>query len=164
MLATLLLLAAAQEVNPRYELWADCKPESWTKVRMHMKTPQGEMTTETVTKLLEVTPEKVVIETTSKMKFGDREMAIPAKKEEITKAPDAKNPVKPAKEGEEEVKVAGKSFKCKVWEMEQEQGGQKTKGKVWTTKEIPGGMAKAEFTSDKLPEPMKMETVEWEKK
>lgn len=163
MLAALLLLVV-QDVNPRYELWSACKPESWTKVRMTMKTPQGDMTAETVSKLLEVTPEKVVVETSTKMTVSGREMAMPPKKEEFTKAPDPKNPVKPAKEGEEEIKVAGKSFKCKVWEMEQEQGGQKTKGKVWTTPEIPGGMAKAEFTSDKLPEPMKMETVEWEKK
>jgi hypothetical protein len=163
MILTLLALLT-QDVNPRYELWADCKPESWVKVRMVMKSPQGEMTSESVTKLLEVTPEKAVVETNAKMKLGEREMTMPPKKEDVTKAPDPKNTIKPSDKGEEEVTVAGKTFKCKIWEMEQEQGGQKIKGRIWITKEIPGGMAKAEFTGAQLSEPMKMEAVEWEKK
>lgn len=162
VLATLLLLT--QDVNPRYEHWADCKVGSWVKVRMVLKTGQMDITTEVVTTLLEVTPEKVVVESNSTSKFGDREMKLPVQKEEVSKKPDPAKPMKPAGESEEEVTVAGKKLKCKVYDFEMEQGGQTSKGKSWVTKAIPGGVAKSEFTSDKMPAPMKLEAVEWEKK
>jgi hypothetical protein len=159
-----LALLTTQDVNPRYEAWADCKPESWVKVKMLMKTPQMEMTTEAVTKLIEKTDEKVVVETTTKIKFGDREMTPPARKEEISRKPDPKAAA-PKELGEEDVAVGGKTLKCKVYDWEMEAGpGQKAKGKAWVSKEIPGGMAKGEFQSEKVPDPIKIEAVEWEKK
>jgi len=167
-LATALLCVMAVQdppkVNPRYEFWAECKAGSWVKVKMLIKTGQMDIETVAVTTLLEVTPEKAVVETTTTTKFGDKEMKLPAKKEEISQKPDPAQPMKPAGESEEEITVAGKQLKCRVYEFEMEQNGQKSKGKSWTTKTIPGGVAKSEFTSEKMPAPMKLEAVEWEKK
>lgn len=164
MILVTLALLLTQEVNPRYELWASHKPESWVKQKMVIKTGQMDITTEIVTKLLEVTGEKVVVEITTKSKIGEREMAQPPRKEEITKKPDPSKPMKAAGESEEEVRVGGKTLKCKVYEFEMDTPGGTSKGKSWVSKEIPGGVAKSEFTSEKMPAPMKLEAVEWEKK
>ena len=165
--AALLCVLAVQDppkVNPRYELWAECKVGSWVKVKMLLKSGQMDIETVAVTTLLEVTPDKVVVETLTTSKFGDREMKLPARKEEVSQKPDPAQPMKPVGESEEEITVAGKTLKCRVYEFEMEQGGQKSKGKSWTTKAIPGGVARSEFTSEKMPAPMKLEAVEWEKK
>jgi len=162
--AALLCLLQEPTVNPRYEHWASFKVGSWAKSKMLMKMQQMEIETETVTTLMEVTDEKVVVETTTKTKMQGREMALPPRKEEITKKPDPAKPMKPVGESEEEVEVAGKKLKCRVYDWEMDAGGSKAKGKVWTTKEIPGGVAKGEFVSERMPDPMKMQTVAWEKK
>jgi hypothetical protein len=166
-LATALLsVLALQEpkVNPRYEFWSECKVGSWVKQRMVLKAGEMDITTVIVSTLLEVTPEKAVVETATTSKFGDREMKLPPKKEEISQKPDPAQPMKPVGESEEEITVADKKLKCKVYEFEMEQNGQKAKGKSWTSKTIPGGVARSEFTSEKMPAPMKLEAVEWEKK
>src|SRR6187455_2843699 len=114
-LATALLCLLVQDppkVNPRYEFWAECKVGSWVKVKMVLKAGQMDVETTLTTTLLEVTPEKAVVETLSTSKFGDREMKMPPKKEEISQKPDPAQPMKPAGESEEEITVAGKKLKC----------------------------------------------------
>ena|SRR5688572_2277424 len=167
MTLALLCVLAVQDppkVNPRYELWADCKVGSWVKLKMVLKAGQMDIETTVVTTLLEITPEKAVVESHTTSKFGDKEMKLPPQKEEISQKPDPAKPMKPAGESEEEITAGGKKLKCRVYDFEMEQGGQKSKGKSWVTKEIPGGVARSEFTSEKMPAPMKMEAVEWEKK
>jgi hypothetical protein len=164
MTALPCVLVQEPKVNPRYEYWADHKVGSWVKVKMVLKTGQMDIETTVVSTLQEVTPDKVVVESLTTSKFGDKEMKLPPRKEEISQKPDPAQPMKPAGESEEEISVAGKSLKCKVYDFEMEQGGQKSKGKSWVTKSIPGGVARSEFTSDKMPAPMKLEAVEWEKK
>src|SRR5688572_2216578 len=139
-LALLCVLAVQDQpkVNPRYEYWAECKVGSWVKVKMLLKTGQMEIETTVVTTLLEVTPEKVVVESLGTSKFGDREMKQPPRKEEISQKPDPAQPMKPVGESEEEITVAGKKLKCKVYDFEMEQAGQKSKGKSWVSKAIPG--------------------------
>jgi hypothetical protein len=126
---------------------------------------QGQkMEFESVTRLLEVTPEKVTIETLRRMKTGDRTIDSPPQKSEFK----AKDPQKgkTIDERDEDVTVAGKTLKCRYFEIESAAPDQKGKTtvKAWMTKEIPGGAAKSEVTSPQFKGPIRITALEWEKK
>lgn len=167
--AALLGLFTAQEEkveNPQYKGWASFKPGSWVKHKMEMEGPGGQkMEMETTATLVEVTPEKLVIDRKQTMTAGGRTMELPAKKEEVlARVEKGKAGSVKISEKEEEITVAGKTLKCKLAEMEMEQNNQKMQGKSWLHPDIPGGMAQGEFTSAQLPKPMKMVATGWEKK
>ena len=168
MLKAVLVLALApgQEKigNPEYAAWASCKPGSWVKHKMEMEAGGRKTEMEMTTTLVEVTPEKVVVERKQTIAMAGRTIEVPAKKADIpAQVEKGKGTVK-VTETEEEVMVAGKTLKCKLAETEMEQDGQKMQGKSWFTLEIPGGMAKSEFSSPRLKDPMKLTATGWEKK
>ena len=157
-IAAALLLAALlpqEKSNPQYEYWASCKPGSWVKNRMDMENQGQKFELESTTKLVEVTPEKVLVETAMKN-------AIPRKTE--IKAADLQKG-KTIVEKDEELTVAGKTLQCRYFEMESE-GADKKKVivKAWMSKEIPGGIAKSEVTSESIKTPIRTIALEWEKK
>ncbi|MBI3856965.1 MAG: hypothetical protein HY293_14860 [Planctomycetes bacterium] len=167
-LPTIVLLALSpfqeQVENPQYKMWAACKPESWVKHKMEIDQGDRTMTMETTLTLLEVTTEKIVLERKSKMDVGGRLVELPAKREEVPpKIEKGKAASKPT-EKEEEIKVAGKTLKCRVWETEMDSPNGKMQGKSWINFDVPGGVVQGEFNSDKLPKPMKMTATGWEKK
>jgi hypothetical protein len=151
--------------NPQYKAWASFKPGSWVKHKTEMEGPGGQkVEMEMTATLVEVTPEKLVLDRKQTMTFGGRTMDLPVRKEEVeAKVDPAKTKIKQT-EKEEEVTVAGKTLKCRVWESEMEQNGQKMTGTAWISPEIPGGMAQGEFSSPQAPKPMKMTAAAWEKK
>src|SRR4026208_508253 len=69
----LMLLPTQEQDNPEYQHWANCKPGSWVKNRMVMENQGKKIEYESVTRLLEMSGEKVVLEILSRMKTGDRE-------------------------------------------------------------------------------------------
>ena len=156
MVLALLLLAAPQEQdNPEYQHWANCKPGSWVKNRMDMENQGQKFEIESTTRLLEVTPEKVLIETVLKN-------SLP-RKTEIKAVEPQKG--KTIVEKEEELTVAGKTLQCRYFEVESE-GTDKKKVtvKAWMSKEIPGGIAKSEVTTESVKGPIRTVALEWEKK
>ncbi len=162
-----LLLAAsmspAQEKdNPRYEYWANCKVGSWVTYKMTGGADAQKFDITVTEKLLELTPEKAVVETAMKMTSAGKSFDVPAQKQDV-KAKDDKGAMVLG-EKDEDVEVAGKKVKCRVLEYEAETGKDKIVGKAWMTKEIPGGAAKGEFTSEKAKTTFKTEALEWEKK
>lgn len=160
-----LLCAQEEKVeNPQYKAWASFKAGSWVKHKMVMDAGGRAMEIETTATLLEVTPEKLILEQKQKMDVGGRTMELPAKREEVAaKVEKGKCKIK-VTEKQEELTVAGKTLKCTLWETEMEQGGDTMQGKSWVSPEIPGGTAQGEFSSPKLPKPMKLTATGWEKK
>lgn len=158
------LLVSQEKGNPQYEYWASCKAGSWVKNRMEFEKQGQKIEYESVTRLLEVTPEKVVVETMRRMKAGEKSIDSPPQKSEI-KAKDPQ-PGKIVSEKDDEITVAGKTLACRYYEIETESPDRKTKTtvKAWMSKEVPGGAAKSEVTSPELKGPIRVTAMEWEKK
>ena len=163
MMALAALLAQEKD-NPQFEAWKNFKPGSWVKHQMKMETGGQQIESETTTTLLEQTAEKIVVEVKNKMKVGGQTMEMPAQKQEITPAPDKAKQGEIKKEGDEEVQLNGKTYKCTVYSSTVTEGGQNMKGKFWISKDVPGGMVKGEFSGEQMPQPMKLTLMEFEKK
>jgi len=154
-----LLALVAQSKNPEYDHWAQCKVGSWTKITIEGEIGGQKAIMETTHTLLEVGKEKAVVERKMKMTLAGKEQPEQADKEDVPSDRDP-NPVKIEKEGDEEIQVAGKKFKCHWIQGTQ---GEKTKVKMWLSKEIPGGIARGEI-SEEGQGSMKLTTTSWEKK
>jgi hypothetical protein len=150
---------AADELvdNPAYKSWSKHKVGS--TVELQSSTDAGGQTFKTAMtqKLVELTPEKAVVEMSIKIDIPGatappaqkQSFAAKVKKEDATvgKLPQGmKGEVKD--KGSEKVSVAGKSYNCKVYEFTGEQNGVKSTGKTWTSEEIPGTLVKMESTTN----------------
>src|SRR5262245_29445186 len=77
-------LARAETVdNPQYKNWAKFKPGAWVKHKAQTAFGDQKTSQEMTTKLISVTPEKAVIETTMVMIMGDQKMDMPAQKMDV---------------------------------------------------------------------------------
>jgi hypothetical protein len=148
-------LLCQEKTNPQFEYWSSCKIGSWVRNQMQMENRGQKFEIDSTTTLVEVMPDKVLIETVTK--------GSPPRKTEI-KAVEAQKG-KTIVEKEEELTVAGKTLQCRYFEMESE-GTDKKKVivKAWMSKEIPGGIAKSEVTSESLGSPIRTIVLGWEKK
>jgi hypothetical protein len=155
MLVLTLLLAALQSQNPEYDAWASCKAGSWTRLLMTAESDGVTVSLEFTNTLLELTPQKAVIERKTKEK-GEKTSIT---KEDI---PSDRNPhpVKVEAEGNEEVDCSGKSLKCK-W-IQGSQGEKIPKTKIWMNQDVPGGIVKVELVTSEGTR-MKMIASKWEK-
>jgi hypothetical protein len=161
--AVLAALFSQEKPNPQYEYWAGCKLGSWVKNRMEMENQGQKVEYESTTRLLEVTPEKVLIETFVRMKSGDKSVDTPPRKSEIKALDPQKG--KTVAEKEEELTVAGRTLQCRYYEVESEGADRKKMTiKAWMSKEIPGGVAKSEVTSESMKGPIRTLAMEWDKK
>ncbi|HYE21160.1 MAG TPA: hypothetical protein VEA69_22120 [Tepidisphaeraceae bacterium] len=146
---------AADAENPAYKNWAKFKVGSWSKVAGESAAAGTTTKTEMTYKLVELTPDKAVVELVTSMDAGGTKMDLPAQKMEIpakgpaagaTGAPDAPKP--DMKESTEEVEVAGKKVKCKVTEVKTDANGMKMTSKSWTSEDVPGGLVKMESNGE----------------
>ncbi|MBC7783100.1 MAG: hypothetical protein H7144_04605 [Burkholderiales bacterium] len=150
--------AGAEPVkNPEYENWAKFKTGAMSKVEVVSAAAGNETKQTIVTKLLEMSPEKAVVEMNISMDMMGTKMDMPAQKREIkamidntttpTPKPDAGTKLPEVKTSQETVKVGDKEIKCTVAEATSEQNGMKTVSKTWTSPEVPGQMVKTEMKS-----------------
>lgn len=149
-------LADDAKPNPEYDGWAKCKPGATVTIKGTTETGGNKMQQSITTKLIEVTPEKAVVETAITMEMMGQKMPQPPQKRDVPKTftppkipatpgqPETKIPE--PKMGEETITVAGKEYKCKTAELDIEQNGMKVRSKTWTSDQVPGGMVK--MTSD----------------
>lgn len=148
---------AAEEMvdNPAYKSWAKLKPGSTVTMGVNTKMPAMEMKSELIYKLVSVDKDKVVVEFKAKVDLPGAPDQ-PAQKQNIA-AKVKKSEASPGKPGEgfkgsvkekgsETIEIAGKKYKCKVYEYDGEAEGNKTTGKTWSSEEIPNLTAKAEST------------------
>lgn len=177
-LSSFMAAAALAEPNPEYTGWAKCKPGASVTIKGNTEA-MGQKTAQTmVTKLVEITPEKAVVETTMTMEVMGQKMAQPAQKRDVPaeiQAPKegqpkidpamvekAKAAAKDAKKGTDTVTVAGKTLECTTVEMDNEQNGIKAHTKIWNSDQIPGGMVKmTSKTSGAMESTTTMEVVEF---
>ena len=160
--------------NPEYEMWAKFKPGAMSKLQGHSEA-MGQKSEQTITtKLIDLTPEKAVVETTMSMMVGGNKMDMPGQKREVLAmvemagvpasqpAAAGNAPKTDAKTSTESVTVDGKKLDCKVTEAHNEQEGMKTMAKTWTSEQVPGGLVKLETeTSGKLESKTTQELVEF---
>lgn len=127
--------------------WNSFKPGSWVKLKsttdMTVAGHKNTTSTEMKETLVSKTADKAVVETESTV------MGTTSKtKAEIPLKSDAKGTAQnPVKMGSESISVAGKTFKCRTFEIQSEANGMKTNTKTWIADEVPGGLVKSESTS-----------------
>ena len=149
-LAAVTLLGALQDKdNPAFKYWSAWKVGDWAKYKTTVDAGGQTIEIETTTKLIELTPEKAVVESTGKSTVGGREKITAPRKQEIK----LKDPKMGAidKEGDETVEAAGKTYSCHWILTSQESAGGKVTMKFWFSKEIPGGIVQTEVGSDGAP-------------
>lgn len=160
--ATLLLIVSpvlclAEETpemvaNPAYTSWAKHKVGTKVLMAQTMNAAGMDMKHEVTQTLLEVTPEKAVVELNIKMNIAGqvreqkRNLDVAAKVEKGKEyaPPGVKGTVKEA--GNEKIDVAGKSYDCKVIEFAGEGAQGKSTGKMWRNDEIPGTLVKLDMS------------------
>lgn len=141
--------------NPLYLAWAKHKPG--TQVEMELRTDAAgqEMTTDLTQRLIEVTPEQVVVETEALIHVpGVANPPQPQKQKKtfaprVPKSEAIKSLLPPGAEGEmkelgtETMQIAGKSYETHVSEFGKT-GGATPSGKQWRSPDMPGGLVKLE--------------------
>jgi hypothetical protein len=144
------LHAAEMVDNPQYVSWAKHKPGSKVTMKQDMAMGPMNMSGTASQTLIEVTPDKAVVEYATTMDVGGQKQESKNKQEIPAKVEKGKefaptNGKGTAKEiGTEKVEVAGKSYDCKVIEITGGDDHGKASGKMWHTLEIPGAAAKME--------------------
>lgn len=160
-LALAVLWPLSQEKdNPQFTYWAAWKPGAWTKSKMEMEQNGQKVDMQITAKLLEVFPDKLVVESSGVMKIKGQEIPSPSRKQEIKLKDEKMGKIE--KEGDEDVEIAGKKLACHWVEFTQDQQGKKMTARIWLAKEVPGGVAKTEMYLDGSTTPtMKMQAIEW---
>jgi hypothetical protein len=161
-LALVAVVATGEEQvdNPRYKSWATYKVGTTIKLRTTCTefVKGKEVDTKTVlmmtVTLKEVTPEKVVVEVITEAVTKTRKITPPPQKQEIPAKISLEAATQPAGvlpgmtatkkgEGDEEMTVAGKTFKAHWVEVQINGPDAKGTTKAWTSDEVPGLVLKA---------------------
>jgi len=165
MLATGITLVSvgsipAQELveNPEYASWAKFK--KGTSVTMKSTSIVGKMTTEVIVteKLIEVGPEKLVLESTALEKNKDKDFKREPMKRDVSKTMPlpkglkkedllAGKPPGTSAEGSETLKFGELELKVTWYKYGADVDGTKVEGKRWVSDKVPGNIAKSEMTT-----------------
>jgi hypothetical protein len=137
---------AGQIDNPSYGYWAKFKPGSTQKTTTDSVAVGQKTTIEIVTTLLEVTPDKITVETKTDATAGDTKLKQRVRKQDVPAKIDQRADASEIKHSTETITAAGKTYACQVSEETREGLVMKT----WTSEEVPGGVVKAEMRSEGL--------------
>jgi hypothetical protein len=148
--------ALAEKIpNPAYEQWSKFKPGAFATYENETVAMGNTTKMEITMKLVELTPEKAVIETSTKMHMGGQVMEMPGQKSDIpammekVEMPAGQElPAGETTEGTATIEAAGKSFNCKTVTTVMTMGETKTRSEVWTSDEVPGGLVKLTATTE----------------
>ena len=144
-----MALAADKVENPVYKTWATQKVG--TVVKFHITTnDKTNSQTDMVWTLMEVTPEKVVVDTVYMPKNFNQSRPIPAMIDPATtqRSGPASKPgtTLTITQGDEVVKAAGRSFPCH-WTATTEKSASETRVITsWNCPDVPGGEVKFDIT------------------
>lgn len=145
-------VALAQELvdNPVYQSWAKGKPGTTVTLSQEIIAMGSMRRMDMTSKLVELTPAKAVVETTSKniesnsQTTTKAEVRAKVKKQDVVGTLTMEPGIKVKLLPDEDVTVGGKTYKCKVFEWTGELRGMNTSGKGWACQEVPGQMVKSE--------------------
>jgi len=162
LLVTVLILSIAgvsvaddASVNPGYAKWSKFKPGTSITIKSvtELMGNSGEVVLRI--KLVEVTADKLVLETTiSSTVLGQKtddpptRQDVPKKRPAKTNEDDDDEAFEKAKgeEGTETLKISGIEYKCKWKRVKSSADKAESILKIWSCDEIPGGAAKFEST------------------
>lgn len=153
MLTAICSAAAAEELvdNPVYQSWA--KFGIGTRVTLAQESNSGGVVrkVESIDELVELTPEAGSIKATIRNPGHDStawmHIRPKVKKEELTDPalPPYRGDFKTKPLPDEDVRIGGRNYRCKVIEFAGEVQGRTTTGKSWTCPDIPGQLVRIEI-------------------
>lgn len=155
----LLAGVAVAEPNPLYKSWSGQTVGTSTVVKGSTEMMGQATEIELVTTLVELTPEKAVVEMKSSATVMGQKMDQPPIKQDIPATATDQQPADPIaaakKMGaevkelpDEKVTISGKEYNCKVFESKMKQGEMTMAGKTWVSYDCPGMLVKMESTTD----------------
>lgn len=136
--------------NPTYASWAKFPVGTYVKLETKTGVEGGSMTA--VHKLVELTADKAVIETTMTTAMAGQSFALPAQRRtepksiEVPAMPPTGAPKPEVKEGTGEVTTPAGTFSCRWAETKMVIQGTTSVSKVWQADNVPGGVVKMEAT------------------
>ncbi|MBN9118351.1 MAG: hypothetical protein J0I06_04180 [Planctomycetes bacterium] len=167
--------ATADEIsNPEFEKWSTFKKGA--SITMKTTSTFGKNVSEVTERytLVEVGPDKLVLEGTNVSKFNGAVSRAPSAKADVPKTItvppggagkqklNGGRPEGTIEEGTETLKVGGIEIKTRWYKYRLELGENKIEGKMWTSADVPGGLVKLESTtSGAVPVTVQMELVEF---
>jgi len=137
---------AEQIDNPMYGYWSHFKPGSVLKTTTDSVAAGQKSTMQTISTLLEVTPDKLTVQTEVEVTAGETKMKQRTRKQDVPAKVDQRADASAIKHSTESITVAGKSYTCQVSEETREGMVIKT----CTNDQIPGGVVRAEMHSEGL--------------
>jgi hypothetical protein len=139
--------------NPTYASWAKFKVGTSTTYVTETDVA-GQASKMTMThKLVELTAEKAVIETTMKTEAAGQSFDMPAQRRdepktiEVPAVTDPNQPKPDVKEGKGDMTTPAGTFSCKWVETTVAMKGMTTTSRVWQSDDVPGNMVKMESTT-----------------
>ncbi|MBF0407176.1 MAG: hypothetical protein HQM10_07475 [Candidatus Riflebacteria bacterium] len=151
--------------NPMYQKWATFKVGTAAKYKQVTEAAGNKTESEIVYTLVELTPEKAVVEMSGSMVIMGNKTEMPkTKMEHMAKVKKIEMPAQVATEtveaakpkvSEEEVEVPAGKIKCSLTETEAKVGEGAVYSKIWSSDEVPGTMVKMTSTMEK---PIKSDT------
>ena len=147
-------VAAAEDLvpNPEYQSWSAFKAGALATVETTTDAAGSKSTVKNTTKLVELSDEKAVLETTTTTTADGEETAMPAQKRDVPAridkpAPPKEDEPKPT-EGDEDVMIGDRKVSCHWVQIVRESSGSKVTTKTWTSKSVPGGLVKMESKTE----------------
>jgi hypothetical protein len=147
-IAAAALLAPLQDKeNPSFKYWAQWKVGAWAT---HKATAGAGIEIESTVTLTESAADKVVVTSAGKVTVQGREKPTAPRKQEILLHDPKMGAVD--KEGDEDVDVGGKPYKCHWIQTSTTSPAGKVIMKLWFAKEVPGGLVRSEVGDPAEPE------------
>lgn len=140
-----LAFADEQVDNPQFKAWSSYGVGSSATMSVEMQGMPVKVTF--LQKLVEKAADHVVIEVSSITEINGAQHASPPTKRTINSKTNKTN-LDESSTTTEDIAVAGKTFKCKVFQMKGASAqAPDALSKVWFSSEVPGGMVKVEVNS-----------------
>lgn len=169
--------AAAQAMIENGEFSAWHKFLKGTAITTRMTSTAGGQTSEVTMSvtLLDVGPDKVVLEAAAVTRAKGMEVKMPAVKRDVPRTitlpkgtprppPAGARPEGTYEEGTETLKVGGTEVKAKWYKVKNETGGVKSDARMWISVDVPGMMVKMEATTTgAVASESKLEVLEFKK-
>lgn len=124
----------------RFHVWGRFQPGSWVVVRQNVETldPMGQVvstsSTETRTTLAGVEDKCLTLQVQASLEVGGKKLDGPT--QELKQGPQGERPDTPVSftvVGEEDLKLQGRTYRCRVEQSESTADGKKTVTRVWSS-------------------------------
>ena len=151
-LASLDVMAQGKTPNPEYERWRAFKGGSWVRLMQTTEADGGRSQVLLTHTLVELTPQKAVVETkTQVISGGEKTDLEPLRTEHAAVIDDPEGPVvdpegitlpKP-RVGTEDLTIEGKNYRCRTEQYTLRIDRDVIENKLWLAAEVPGGVVKS---------------------